>query len=102
MVSASDGPARAARSAVKICPTGTIRPTGTSFRISAYVRKGIFVRKAYQNKEIGTNQPGMPNTVSVELAEMAGDRREGRWLWWSGPGGRGDGRDPRGGRHRDV
>ena len=27
------GPAWAARSAVKICPTGTIRPTGTYFRI---------------------------------------------------------------------
>lgn len=60
------------------------------------------MRKAYQNEEIGTNQPGMPETVSVELAEMAGEMREGTWPWWSGPGCTSGDRDHGRGPHRDV
>jgi putative transposase len=35
------------------------------------------VRKDYQNREIDTNQLAMPDTVSVALAELAGEMREG-------------------------
>jgi hypothetical protein len=35
------------------------------------------VRKTYQNEEIDTSRPAVPETVSVALAELAGDRREG-------------------------
>jgi transposase-like protein len=35
------------------------------------------VRKTYQNEEIDTSQPAVPDTVSVALAELAGDLREG-------------------------
>jgi len=35
------------------------------------------VRKNYQNREIDTNQPAVPETVSVALDELAADMREG-------------------------
>jgi len=35
------------------------------------------VRKDYQNKKIDTNQPVVPETVSVALTELAGELREG-------------------------
>jgi transposase-like protein len=35
------------------------------------------VRKAYQNEGIHTSQPAVPDTVSVSLAELAGEMREG-------------------------
>jgi transposase-like protein len=35
------------------------------------------VRKTYQNTEIDTSQPAGPDTVSVALAELAGELREG-------------------------
>jgi putative transposase len=35
------------------------------------------VRKNYQNGEIDTSQPAVPDTVSVALAELAGEMREG-------------------------
>jgi putative transposase len=35
------------------------------------------VRKHYQNEEIDTSQPAVPDTVSVALAELAGELREG-------------------------
>jgi putative transposase len=35
------------------------------------------VRKDYQNQEIDTSQPAVPDTVSVALAELAGEMREG-------------------------
>ncbi len=35
------------------------------------------MRKAYQNEEIDTSQPAVPETVSVALAELAGEMREG-------------------------
>jgi hypothetical protein len=35
------------------------------------------VRKNYQNKKIDTNQPAVPETVSVALPELAGELREG-------------------------
>ncbi len=35
------------------------------------------MRKNYQNQEIDTSQPAMPDTVSVALAELAGEMREG-------------------------
>jgi hypothetical protein len=35
------------------------------------------VRKTYQNQEIDTSRPVVPDMVSVALAELAGDMREG-------------------------
>ena len=35
------------------------------------------MRKQYQNEEIDTSQPAVPDTVSVALAELAGEMREG-------------------------
>ena len=35
------------------------------------------MRKTYQNQEIDTSQPDVPDTVSVALAELAGEMREG-------------------------
>jgi putative transposase len=35
------------------------------------------VRKTYQNTEIDTNQPALPETVSVALTELAGEVQEG-------------------------
>jgi putative transposase len=35
------------------------------------------VRKTYQNEKIDTSQPAVPDTVSVALAELAGEMREG-------------------------
>jgi transposase-like protein len=35
------------------------------------------VRKDYQNQEIDTSKPAVPETVSVALAELAGEMREG-------------------------
>jgi putative transposase len=35
------------------------------------------VRKQYQNEEIDTSRPAVPETVSVALAELAGELREG-------------------------
>jgi putative transposase len=35
------------------------------------------VRKNYQNQEIDTSQPAVPDTVSVALSELAGELREG-------------------------
>jgi hypothetical protein len=39
--------------------------------------EGTAVRKDYQNKKIDTNQPVVPETVSVALTELAGELREG-------------------------
>ena len=33
--------------------------------------------KTYQNQEIDTSRPGVPETVSVALAELTGELREG-------------------------
>ena len=35
------------------------------------------MRKNYQNQEIDTSQPAVPDTVSVALGELAGEMREG-------------------------
>jgi putative transposase len=35
------------------------------------------VRKTYQNQEIDTSQPAVPERVCVALSELAGDMREG-------------------------
>ena len=35
------------------------------------------MRKNYQNQEIDTSQPAVPDTVSVALTELAGEIREG-------------------------
>ena len=35
------------------------------------------MRKAYQNEGMDTSQPAVPDTVSVSLAELAGEMREG-------------------------
>ena len=35
------------------------------------------MRKTYQNTEIDTSQPAVPDTVSVALGELAGELREG-------------------------
>jgi putative transposase len=35
------------------------------------------VRKTYQNEEIEANQPAVPEQVSVALAELSGELREG-------------------------
>jgi hypothetical protein len=35
------------------------------------------VRKSYQNQEIDTSLPAVPDTVSVALAELTGELREG-------------------------
>ena len=35
------------------------------------------MRKEYQNQEIDTSQPAVPDTVSVALSELAGELREG-------------------------
>ena len=35
------------------------------------------MRKHYQNEEIDTSQPAVPDTVSVALAKLAGELREG-------------------------
>jgi putative transposase len=35
------------------------------------------VRKTYQNEEIDTSRPAVPESVSVALAELAGELREG-------------------------
>ncbi len=35
------------------------------------------MRKQYQNEEIDTSQPAVPERVSVALAELAGEVREG-------------------------
>jgi hypothetical protein len=44
------------------------------------------VRKHYQNEEIDTSRPAVPETVSVALAEFAGELREGCWPSLSAPG----------------
>src|SRR6187397_1363075 len=41
------------------------------------MRKGTAVRKDYQSREIDTSQAAVPDTVSVALAELAGEMREG-------------------------
>jgi len=60
------------------------------------------VRKTYQNQEIDTSQPTVPETVSVALDELVTDMREGA----AGPRGRhritGDGRDHGRRRERGV
>lgn len=35
------------------------------------------MRKHYQNKKMDTSQPAVPEMVSVALAELAGEVREG-------------------------
>jgi putative transposase len=40
-------------------------------------RKGTAVGKTYQNEKIDTNPPVVPETVSVALAELVGEVREG-------------------------
>ena len=35
------------------------------------------MRKTYQNEEIDRSQPAVPDTVSVALAELSGELREG-------------------------
>ena len=44
------------------------------------------MRKDYQNREIDTSQPGVPERVSVALDELAGELREGLLASRSGPG----------------
>jgi hypothetical protein len=51
------------------------------------------VRKDYQNKKIDTSQPAVPETVSVALAELAGEVHEGLLALAVGAGLAGDGRD---------
>jgi putative transposase len=41
------------------------------------MRKGTAVGKTYQNDELDTSHPAVPDTVSVALAELAGEMREG-------------------------
>src|SRR4051812_39178537 len=41
------------------------------------MRKGTAVRKDYQNQGIDTSKPAVPEQVSVALAELAGEMREG-------------------------
>ena len=41
------------------------------------MRKGTAGRKTYQNQEIDTSQPTVPEQVSVALTELAGEMREG-------------------------
>ena len=41
------------------------------------MRKGTAVRKTYQNDQLDTSHPAVPDTVSVALAELAGEMREG-------------------------
>src|SRR5688500_5899408 len=41
------------------------------------MRKGTAVRKTYQNEETSTSRPAVPESVSVALAELAEDMREG-------------------------
>jgi hypothetical protein len=38
---------------------------------------GTTVRKTYQNEEIDTSQPSVPEAVSVALAELVGEAQEG-------------------------
>ena len=44
------------------------------------------MRKTYQNTEIDTSQPAVPDTVSVALAELTGELREGLLALAVGPG----------------
>ncbi len=60
------------------------------------------VRKDYQNEEIDTSQPAVPEQVSVALAELAGEMGEGLLALAVGTGTGGDGRDHGGRRHRGV
>jgi putative transposase len=39
--------------------------------------EGIAVRKNYQNQQIDSSRPSVPDTVSVVLAELAGEMRKG-------------------------
>src|SRR5215212_9727648 len=41
------------------------------------MRKGTAAGKDYQNEEIDTSRPAVPETVSVALVELAGELREG-------------------------
>jgi putative transposase len=41
------------------------------------MRKGTAVGKTYQNEGLDTSHPAVPDTVSVALAELAGEMREG-------------------------
>ena len=41
------------------------------------MRKGTAVDKTYQNEGFDTSHPAVPDTVSVALAELAGEMREG-------------------------
>jgi hypothetical protein len=50
--------------------------------------KGTAVRKIYHNEGIDTCQPAVPETVSVALAELAGEMREGLLASRSGPAAR--------------
>ena len=59
------------------------------------------MRKTYQNEEIDTSQPAVPDTVSVALGELAGEMREGLLALAVGTG-LGDGRDHGSGRDRGV
>jgi hypothetical protein len=60
------------------------------------------VRKDYQNKKIDTNQPVVPETVSVALTELAGELREGLLALAVGTGLAGDDRDDGSRRERRV
>ncbi len=60
------------------------------------------MRKDYQNQEIDTSQPAVPDTVSVALAELAGEMREGLLALAVGDRPAGGGRDHGSGRDRGV
>ena len=44
------------------------------------------MRKDYQNREIDTTRPAVPERVSVALGELAGECARGCWPSRSGPG----------------
>ena len=60
------------------------------------------MRKNYQNQEIDTSQPAVPETVSVALAELAGEVHEGLLALAVGAGLAGDGRDDGSRRDRGL
>ena len=60
------------------------------------------MRKTHQNEKIDTSQPAVPDTVSVALAELAGEVHEGL-LALAGRGWpAGDGRDDGSRRDRGL
>lgn len=58
-------------------PPESCRGVGTRVNRQEHHEEGTAVRKNYQNKKIDTNQPAVPETVSVALTELAGEVHEG-------------------------